>query len=232
MIKVEYYKITHSLNYIFLFILSVSLALFLGFNTIKMDVQTGEDLLNVIFVSSSSVIMLYIAILASIYINRDYESKNYQLLVGIGISRKKIILTKYLFFQLMSIMLILSHALAASTIPFLVYKNNIGGFSYLSILSYLFTYCSIASFMFLLSILTQSLVGSILANVAFMMLSSILSVLLIGTNLNLFLIIPIQSLQFISSSTNQNFFEIILFNFLSMCITYIVSHFLFLNQEL
>ena len=231
MLKVETYKISHSLNLLFLSIVVILVALFLGVSTSQMGITTGENLTSVVFVSSSAVLMLYIVVLASMYINRDYASNNFRVLVGIGVSRSKIIFSKYLIFLLTSILIICLHALSAILIPCLVSGTRIAGSQFVDIVAYMTIYASIISIIFLLAIIGRTLIKSILLNIAFIILSSV-SVVLLGSGTNFSFAFPIQLLQFIANNPNRQYVSVMLISFLYMIVTYGITHHIFMKQEL
>lgn len=231
MLKAEAYKIMHSINLLFLIIVIFPIAIFLGANCMQMGITTGENLLSVIFVSSSAVLMLYIAVFASMYLNRDYASNNYRVFVGIGISRRRIIFSKYLVFLIISTLIILIHALTTAIIPCLLHGIRLGGNQYSSVLAYIIVYDSIISTVFLVAIIGRTLIRSILLNIVFIILSSV-SVVLLGSGTGFSLAFPILSLQSISNSPNVPYISIVLVSLLYMFVTYGLSHFIFMKQEL
>jgi len=232
MLKVEVYKVSHSPNYLFLTLVIVIVAMFLGVSTTQMNIAESDELVSIAFVSSSAVIMLYISILACIYINRDYASNNYRLLVGTGIGRMKVLLSKYVIFLFLGILIIVLHTISAFTIPYFMRGFSIGIHQIAKMLLYILVYLSIISTMFLLSILGRTVLKSILFNIAYLIISSIVVILLSHfPKLSIFL--PVNSLQLIAGNITQNqCISISMVSLLYIIITLILAQFVFSKQEL
>ncbi|MBA9088302.1 ABC-type transport system involved in multi-copper enzyme maturation permease subunit [Fontibacillus solani] len=230
MYKVELYKISHSPNLLYLMLVVIPVSLFLGVSiSVQMNISEPDNLLNIAFLSSSAVLMLYITIFASLYVNRDYSSNNYRVLIGCGLSRFKIITTKYVIFWLVSSAIISIHAAITMAIPIFLNKVTIHMENIQTITLYYLIYTSIISVVFFLSIIGKTLIKSIMINLAFIILSSIAVSALSSTNFTP--VIPLQSLQVISSIQGDTHIAIIS-SLLYILSTYIASCLVFFKQEL
>ncbi|MNI47768.1 ABC-2 family transporter protein [compost metagenome] len=151
------------------------------------------------------------------------------MLIGCGLSRFKIITTKYVIFWLVSSVIISIHAAVTMAIPIFLNKVSIHMENIQTIMLYYLIYTSIISVVFFLSIISKTLIKSIMFNLAFIILSSIAVSALDSSNY--VPIIPLQSLQFISNTQGDKYTAIIS-TVLYILSTYTASCLVFLKQEL
>ncbi|AZK46519.1 ABC transporter permease [Paenibacillus lentus] len=229
MYKVEVYKISHSPNLLYLMFVVTVVSIFLGITlSAKMNVSDSSSLLDTAFIGSSAVLMLYITIFASFYVNRDYSVNNYRVLIGTGLSRTRIITTKYVVFLIVSFVIISIHVAIAMGIPIILNKLILSAEQIQTMLLYFFVYVAVISVVFFISIISKTLIKSIMLNLAFIIISSII---VSFSSMSLVPIIPLQSLQFISSVEGEEHIVIISTLFYVVA-SYIASYVTFLKQEL
>ena len=228
MLKAEIYKLFHSKNLFILLMVIIPVALYLGIMLPQMGVASIEEVLVMVFVGASAVIMLYFAVLATMLINRDYSSNSYRILVGMGISRIKIFLSKYFIFLLVGIIVVALHGGVASIFPCVIFVDDIKWSNFFTSFLYIVVYASIISCMFLLATIGRSVIKSIAFNVAFILLMSILSML----PLSYVKIFPLQFLQMVADGQNEQYVKIAIASLVYIIISGIASYLVFEKQEL
>lgn len=230
MYKVELYKISHSPNLLYLMSVVMAVSIFLGVTLfVKMNVSDPSILLNTAFVSSSAVLMLYITIFAIFYVNRDYSANNFRVLIGTGLSRNRIITTKYVVFSIVSFVIISIHVAIVMGVPIIFNKVSLSIDQIQNILFYYFVYAAIISVVFFISVISKTLIKSIMLNLGFIIISSI--IVASFSPISLVPVIPLQSLQFISSDQGEKHI-VVISTLLYIAASYSASCVSFLKQEL
>lgn len=228
MYKVESYKIFHSPNLLYLMSVVAAVSVFLGVTlSVKMNVSESSSLLNTAFVGSSAVLMLYITILASFYVNRDYSSNNFRVLIGTGLSRYRIVTTKYVVFTIVSLAVISIHAAITIGIPIIFNKLSLSTNQVQSMLLYFLVYAAIIAVIFFISIISKTLVRSVMLNLACIIISSII----VASFSSIVPVIPLQSLQIISSAQGEKYI-VVISTLLYVAASYFASCVTFSKQEL
>ncbi|WP_019639511.1 ABC transporter permease [Paenibacillus fonticola] len=222
MYKVELYKISHSPNLLYLMSVVMAVSIFLS-------VSDPSILLNTAFVSSSAVLMLYITIFAIFYVNRDYSANNFRVLIGTGLSRNRIITTKYVVFSIVSFVIISIHVAIVMGVPIIFNKVSLSIDQIQNILFYYFVYAAIISVVFFISVISKTLIKSIMLNLGFIIISSI--IVASFSPISLVPVIPLQSLQFISSDQGEKHI-VVISTLLYIAASYSASCVSFLKQEL
>lgn len=228
MIKAEIYKLFHSKYIYILLIIVISIALYLGVMLPQMGIVSEKEVLDVALVGASAVIMLYIMVLATMLINRDYSSNTYRILIGMGISRNYIFITKYIIFLAIGIIVVVFHSISTYIATRIIYIDNLKRDVSPSVFLYLIVYISIISMMFLLAIIGRTTLKSIIFNIVFLILTSIFSMFSFGG----IKILPLHFLQMISDGKNEQYIEIVIMSILYTVIIVVVSYFIQSKQEL
>lgn len=218
----------HSKMLLILLMVIIPVALYLGIMLPLMGVVSVHEVLTTAFVGSSAVIMLYFAILATALVNRDFSSNTYRILVGMGISRIKIFLCKFLIFLISGIVIVVLHGIVASIFPFFKCKDDLKWSDCSTVFLYLIVYGSIISIMFLLAIVGRTIIKSIVFNIAFLILMSILSML----PLSYVQVLPLQFLQIVAEGQSEQYIGIAIASLLYIFIAGLASYFVFKKQEL
>lgn len=218
----------HSKILFILLLLIIPIALYLGIMLPMMGVVSIHEVLATVYVGSSAVIMLYFVILATVLVNRDYSSNTYRILVGMGVGRIKIFLSKFLIFLITGIAIVVLHGVVASIFPFFNYTGNLKWSDCSTVFLYLIVYGSILSIMFLLAIVGRTIIKSIVCNVAFLTSISILSMI----PFNYVQALPLQFLQVVAKGQNEQYIGMVLASLAYMLIASLVSYSVFEKQEL
>lgn len=167
MLKVEWYKLLHSKSMMFFVCFIVFGAFYLGRGLSQMGVGTPDEVLVNIFVNALSFMMIYFMVCSMLLLNRDYGVEIYRVLVGTGVSRKQIIIAKYIIFLLFGVFLVLLNSGIAITV--ITYKNDVAIDQSMigKICMYIVPYIAILSIMFLLAIVAQKMIKAIILHTIF-----------------------------------------------------------------
>ena len=218
----------HSKMLLILLMVTISVAFYLGIMLPLMGVVSVQEVLSTVFVGSSAVIMLYFAILATALINRDFSSNTYRILVGMGVSRIKIFLSKFLIFLITGIVIVVLHGIVQSIFPFFKCTDDLKWSDCSTVFLYLIVYESIISIMFLLAIVGRTIIKSIVFNIAFILLMSILSMI----PLSYVQVLPLQFLQIVAEGQNEQYIGVAIASLVYMFIASLASYSVFGKQEL
>lgn len=229
MFKVEFYKLTHSKNLLYLLFVVVPVALYLGFSMIvQMKITSIEDALHVAFVRSSAVLMLYFSVHSIMFLNRDYRTNIFRVLVSIGMSRQRIMLAKYILFIISGFLILFIHVLMATIFIIIHTKQWLNQYILSESILFLFPYLAILSIMFLLSVVGRTTIKTLVFNIAFIILSGVL----IQPLHNAVPILPIQAMQTIAERKTEYNLIIILLSLVYSVASCIGSMVVFEKQEL
>lgn len=167
MLKVEWYKLLHSKSMMFFVCFIVFGAFYLGRGLSQMGVGTADEVLVNIFVNALSFMMIYFMVCSMLLLNRDYSVEIYRVLVGTGVSRKQIIIAKYIIFLLFGVFLVLLNSGIAITV--ITYKNDVAIDQSMigKICMYIVPYIVILSIMFLLAIVARKMIRAIILHTIF-----------------------------------------------------------------
>ena len=167
MLKVEWYKLLHSKSMMFFVCFIVFGAFYLGRGLSQMGVGTADEVLVNIFVNALSFMMIYFMVCSMLLLNRDYGVEIYRVLVGTGVSRKQIIIAKYIIFLLFGVFLVLLNSGIAITV--ITYKNDMAIDQSMigKICMYIVPYIAILSIMFLLAIVARKMIKAIILHTIF-----------------------------------------------------------------
>lgn len=167
MLKVEWYKLLHSKSMMFFVCFIVFGAFYLGRGLSQMGVGTADEVLVNIFVNALSFMMIYFMVCSMLLLNRDYGVEIYRVLVGTGVSRKQIIIAKYIIFLLFGVFLVLLNSGIAITV--ISYKNDVAIDQSMigTICMYIVPYIAILSIMFLLAIVARKMIRAIILHTIF-----------------------------------------------------------------
>lgn len=167
MLKVEWYKLLHSKSMMFFVCFIVFGAFYLGRGLSQMGVGTADEVLVNIFVNALSFMMIYFMVCSMLLLNRDYGVEIYRVLVGTGVSRKQIIIAKYIIFLLFGVFLVLLNSGIAITV--ITYKNDVAIDQSMigKICMYIVPYIAILSIMFLLAIVARKMIRAIILHTIF-----------------------------------------------------------------
>lgn len=167
MLKVEWYKLLHSKSMMFFVCFIVFGAFYLGRGLSQMGVGTPDEVLVNIFVNALSFMMIYFMVCSMLLLNRDYGVEIYRVLVGTGVSRKQIIIAKYIIFLLFGVFLVLLNSGIAITV--ITYKNDVAIDQSMigKICMYIVPYIAILSIMFLLAIVARKMIRAIILHTIF-----------------------------------------------------------------
>lgn len=167
MLKVEWYKLLHSKSMMFFVCFIVFGAFYLGRGLSQMGVGTADEVLVNIFVNALSFMMIYFMVCSMLLLNRDYGVEIYRVLVGTGVSRKQIIIAKYIIFLLFGVFLVLLNSGIAITV--ITYKNDMAIDQSMigKICMYIVPYIAILSIMFLLAIVARKMIRAIILHTIF-----------------------------------------------------------------
>ena len=228
MLNAAAYKMFHSKVLFILPIVIIPVAFYLGIILPLMGVARIQEVLATVFVSSSAVIMLYFAVLAAVLVNRDYSSNTYRILVGMGVSRIKIFLSKFLIFLTTGIVIVILHGVVASIFPLYKCTDDLKWSDCSTVFLYLIVYGSIISIMFLLSIVGRTIIKSIVFNIAFILLMSIFSMI----PLSYVQVLPLQFLQIVAKGQTEQYIGIAIISLAYIFIVSLASYSVFRKQEL
>lgn len=167
MLKVEWYKLLHSKSMMFFVCFIVFGAFYLGRGLSQIGVGTADEVLVNIFVNALSFMMIYFMVCSMLLLNRDYGVEIYRVLVGTGVSRKQIIIAKYIIFLLFGVFLVLLNSGIAITV--ITYKNDVAIDQSMigKICMYIVPYIAILSIMFLLAIVARKMIRAIILHTIF-----------------------------------------------------------------
>lgn len=236
MLKVEFYKLLHSKNIFYIYLLVLLGAIYLGINLsnpeyadlIGLNINSSIEvtMLGNIFFESTTLFLTYFAIICALIINKDYSNNIFKVFIGTGINRKNILISKYIISMIICLSLIyLNGIISLSIINFRMHLNI--NFSLIKqILLYIFPYSAIISIIILISISSQSTIKSIIFNI-------ILQIFLILTSEKLPLKIhPFDMLISITNNDITNTKYIIIFSLIISFISFTISYYIFKKQEL
>lgn len=218
----------HSKSIFILLTVVACVALYLGVMLPQMGVVGLKEVLVMVFGGASAVLMLYFAVLATMLINRDYGSNCYRILVGMGVSRRKIFISKYVLFLVVGLITVMIHGLVSSAASSFKCVNDLQKSDFKELLLYFVVYVSIISVVFLLATIGRTVIKSIVINIAFIIMMSILPM---SPSINI-QIFPIQFLQIIAEGQNTQFIEIVIISLIYTILSGIVSYVVFVKQEL